>query len=175
VIENQKIVPSKKLPIIFVGMPGSGKTTVANLISEKLNLPFIDTDLVFQSKYSTTPNDVISKFGEIRFREMEAQVLNDLIRYKEIVLATGGGLPCFNNQMKILNDWGTTVFLDCKPVLLAQRLKNNSARPLLEGNIHSKLNLLYQSRLPIYNKAHIIVPAAFSVNDLIENLMVELM
>jgi len=166
VVENQKIVLNKKLPIIFVGMPGSGKSTVAKLISDKLNLPFVDTDLVFQAKFSTTPKDTISKFGELRFRELESQVLNDLRRHNEIILATGGGLPCFYNQMELLNNWGTTVFLDCELSTLAERLKNDSTRPLLNNNLFENLSILHDSRSSIYEMAQIKVNANLNLEEL---------
>ncbi len=173
-IENQKIVFKKKLPIIFVGMPGSGKSTLARLVSDQLKIPFIDTDAVFESKFSVTPQKTISDCGELKFREMETQILEEVMCKNEVILSTGGGLPCFNNQMEKLNNWGTTIFLDCQPSTLAERLKNDQTRPLINDNPLAKIILLHQSRLPIYQKAQITLNANVGLNEMLEKVLLEL-
>jgi shikimate kinase len=166
VLENQKIESQKKIPIILVGMPGSGKSSVARAISVALDLPLIDTDVLFQEMTLKTPEAFILTFGESQFREEERKLISNLLSTENAVISTGGGLPCFHNQMAVLKSFGWVVFLQTSAEVLFNRLSTDHSRPLLEAT-NDKLNALNDlllRRTPIYQQAHFTVDASDDIS-----------
>jgi shikimate kinase len=120
--------------IILIGFMGCGKSTLGKKIARKLNVPFIDADSAIEKQHHLSIGEIFGKYGESGFREMETEFIKDLDDREAFVLATGGGMPCFDQNMKLLNRLGTTFYLDRSAKELANRLKNaKSKRPLLEG------------------------------------------
>ena len=116
----------------LVGMPASGKSSLAKMISKEINIQFIDLDKEIEAIEKKSINELFNLKGEGYFRKIETEVLNSIIKNSDsFILATGGGTPCFNNNMKIINDNGVSIFLDVKISELENRLKNKKDRPLL--------------------------------------------
>lgn len=141
--------------IILVGMPGSGKTTIGKILSEKLNYTFMDTDEIISNNENMTVEEIFSYKGEEYFRKLECKIIDDTMCIDKRVISTGGGLPVFNNNMDKLNKAGITVFLDIPLEVLIERNKASNERPLLKNNMEENLMKLYKERLPIYNRAQI--------------------
>ena len=91
-------------------MMGSGKTTIGKLLSKVLNFDFLDTDKIIELKEQMSCKEIFKKNGENYFRTMEMQLLPSL-KNTNTVIATGGGLPIYNDNFKKLNSIGTTIYL----------------------------------------------------------------
>jgi len=152
--------------IILLGYMGSGKSLVGKTLASKLSFPFIDLDSYIEHIEQKTISDIFSSKGEIYFRKVEKKYLTNIIETKNnYVLATGGGTPCYANNMKLLlnNDSIITIYLKTDLEILVDRLfieKEN--RPLI-SHIGSKSVLsdfirkhLFE-RMHFYNQATIIV------------------
>ena len=141
----------------LVGMPASGKSSLAKMISKEINIQFIDLDKKIETIEKKSINDLFNLKGEKYFRKIETEVLNSIIKSNDsFILATGGGTPCFNNNMKIINDNGVSIFLDVKISELENRLKNKKDRPLLNsyGDKNQILKKMYVERKSFYQKSN---------------------
>jgi shikimate kinase len=112
---------------------GSGKTTVGKLLAEKLHYSFVDMDAHIEEKQFKSVSQIFSELGEEKFRLLEQQVLHEVADFENAVISTGGGAPCFFDNMEFMNAQGITVYLQLSPSELATRLENSRAgkRPLL--------------------------------------------
>ena len=118
--------------IFLVGFMGAGKTTLAKKIASKLGYTWLDTDQEIEKKEGRKVSEIFEVRGEAYFRTLEKQFVDDLISNQQIVIATGGGLPCFNDNMSKLNKLGTTIYLERTPKELFQRVKQaTNSRPLI--------------------------------------------
>tara|TARA_B110000305_G_scaffold3239_1_gene3158 strand:- start:98 stop:622 length:525 start_codon:yes stop_codon:yes gene_type:complete len=120
--------------VILVGFMGSGKTTLGKKLSNSMGVKFIDSDKEIELKYKKTIGVLFGEKGETGFREIETEFIEELKNQEEFVLATGGGMPCFNHAMERLNAIGCTFYLERTSKELAHRLINaKSKRPLIDG------------------------------------------
>lgn len=144
------------MKIFVTGYMASGKTTFGKALAEKLNVPFIDLDQYIESKAEATIAEIFEDRGESGFREIERDMLREAVAEAEnMVLACGGGTPCFHDNMEFLNSNGITVFLETStPVLIARLQEQNATRPLVAGKSNDEIEekVLYQlrERLPFY-------------------------
>ncbi len=119
---------------------GSGKTTIGKQLSEKLAIPFIDSDQVIEEKMNKTILQIFEELGESKFRILESDFIRELPKKSSFVLATGGGLPCFSDNILFLNDLGLTIYLKTSSEILANRILNDNNRPLIKGKNKEELN-----------------------------------
>jgi shikimate kinase len=123
--------------IFLTGYMGSGKSTLGKRLANKLKLNFIDLDEYFEQKFRSSISLFFERFGEDSFRKLEHEVLMEVIeKHSNIVISTGGGTPCYFNNMDLMNQSGTTVYLKLPPAVLASRLSNSPfryRRPKLKG------------------------------------------
>jgi len=118
--------------IILIGYMGAGKTTLGKELAEKLGIPFIDSDTEIERKEGKTVSQIFESKGESYFRNLEAEFITELKNENDFVLATGGGMPCFNHQMEDLNKLGTTVYLKTSLETMVHRLREDAeSRPLI--------------------------------------------
>ena len=116
----------------LVGMPSCGKSSLAKIIGKEINIQFIDLDKEIEIVEKRSINEIFNLKGEGYFRKIESEVLNSIIKSnKSFIMATGGGTPCYNDNMKIINNNGISIFLVVKISELETRLKNKKDRPLL--------------------------------------------
>ena len=154
-------------PIYLIGYMAAGKTTVGRLLAERLGWHFVDLDEAFAEIHSQTPAEFIREHGIEEFRRKEKYVVEDLaeLPIEKVIYATGGGYPCWEDNMECLAELGTSIYLKWQPEHLAQRLMltDLSQRPVLQG--HTKEELLafitpqLEAREPFYMKADYIVEA----------------
>lgn len=145
---------------------GAGKTTVGKLLAEKLGWRFVDLDDAFQQIHGYTTADYIRQFGIEEFRRKEKYVVEDLadqIPFEHVIYATGGGYPCWEDNMECLRELGTSIYLRWKPEHLAKRLSltDLSERPMLQGRTEEELLEFIapqlEAREPFYAQAHYIL------------------
>tara|TARA_Y100000816_G_scaffold100624_1_gene70186 strand:+ start:289 stop:786 length:498 start_codon:yes stop_codon:yes gene_type:complete len=140
----------------IVGMPASGKSRLGKYISSMTDLCFIDLDLEIEKKLDSNVKDIFEIKGEKFFRKFETKTLKEIIESESnFILATGGGTPCFNENMSIINNSGVSIFIDVKREILHERISRNDKRPLLSGavSLKKKLSDLYKERIEYYQKS----------------------
>ena len=143
--------------LIFVGLPGSGKSTVGRLCAKALNLPFVDADKLLEQREGRSVADIFASSGEGYFRDLESRVLAELCRREGIVLATGGGAVLTEQNRELLRRSGTVFWLD-RTVDNIMSTDYAAGRPLLAGG-EAALRALYAVRCPLYAAcAHYRVP-----------------
>ena len=151
--------------IFLVGMPGSGKSTLGKVLADKMRLQFVDLDDELEKVQNTTIKEIFAIDGEDKFRVLEKAQLEQSIRETvAFVMATGGGTPCFFNNMEVMMASGIVVFLDVPPKELSKRLiegKGICSRPMFkeskENNVSMELEKKWKDRLSDYHQAHIVV------------------
>ena len=126
--------------IFLVGFMGAGKTTLAKKLGSKLGYQWIDTDQEIEKKEGVKVSEIFEVRGEAYFRALEKQLIDGLIPSEKMIVATGGGLPCFNNLMETLNQLGTSIYLERTPKELFQRVKQaTNSRPLIAHKTDEEL------------------------------------
>lgn len=120
--------------IYLIGYMGSGKSILGRELALKLNFDFVDLDQLIEMKRNQTINTIFEKHGEATFRDIEKEALHSTINLKNTVIATGGGAPCFSDNMKWMNENGLTVFIKVSLGKLYHRLSlDKKNRPLIKG------------------------------------------
>ncbi len=148
--------------IVLVGFPGSGKSTIGRSLAAQLNRSFADLDAVIEAKYRTTIPQLFEKYGEFAFRKCEYSALMETLAQEDLVIATGGGTPCFEDAMEQINRKATSVYLKLSEACLVQRLLlSKKDRPLTHGMAEAEIRRYVQEtlprRAPHYEKAHFII------------------
>ncbi len=139
----RKIVNAKE-NIVLIGMPASGKSTVGKLIAEKLNRKFVDIDALIVEKTGMPITEIFNSLGEEKFRELEAEVINEVAKESSLVIATGGGAVLKPENVYALKGNGKIYFID-RPL---EKLDITEDRPL--SSTPEKNAELYEKRYPIY-------------------------
>ncbi len=139
--------------IILIGPMGSGKSTIGQLLANRLNRDFYDSDHYIEEKTGVDIPRIFDIEGEEGFRLRETKALKELSSKKNLVLATGGGSVIKPENQKLLKASGFIIFLDTTVNQQLERLKHDKRRPLLQTeNPRERLESLLQQRKPIYLK-----------------------
>jgi shikimate kinase len=147
--------------LFLIGLPGSGKSTLGKDLSKKLNYHFIDTDDIICKKEGSGIEEIFANKGESYFRKLESDTLKEVIKTDNTVISTGGGTPCFFDNMEIINKSGLSVFFNIPVRDITQRLleSGDKSRPLIQGKnpeeIQKYLEEKLKERIPFYSKATI--------------------
>ena len=140
---------------------GVGKTTLAKKISNRLNLELVDLDRLIEKETNSSINDFFDKWGETFFRDVESSVLRKIISQKDnFVLSCGGGVPCFKNNIELMNDSGISILIEMPPEAIFSRIENaKNPRPLLKNlkgdDLLKKIETLLAEREKYYEQASI--------------------
>ena len=146
--------------VFLIGFMGSGKTTFGKKLANKLELRFIDLDEAIAYKYQLSIKTLIEQHGIDFFRETERDTLK-LLDIENAVIATGGGTPCYFDNLEWMKRRGVVVYLNVSEGIIFSRLKNTELeeRPLLKDlddeGLKDFISKKLTERLPFYNQAHI--------------------
>lgn len=146
--------------IYIVGMPAAGKSTFGKALANQHGMNFIDLDDLIEEREKMSISKLFERGGECDFRLAERQALLSTLNMQNTVIACGGGTPCFDDNMQIMNANGETIWLQCPISELVRRISNNaSSRPLLADieNIEEFLQKLLFERKPYYELAQKII------------------
>lgn len=144
--------------IFLTGYMGAGKTTLGKALARDLGVSFIDLDWYIEERFHKTVGELFTERGEAGFRELERNVLREVGEFEDVVISTGGGAPCFFDNMDYMNRMGRTVFLDVRPDVLFRRLRlAKQQRPILQGKKDDELLAFIEEalarRAPFYTQA----------------------
>ena len=130
--------------IFIIGYMCSGKSSISRKLASRLGYNSFDTDDLFEEKYHVSVNDFFEKYGEDYFRKFEAEILRKTGDLRKVVISTGGGTPCYYDNMKWMKDNGMTVFIKVSPTTAYNRLVTaKRKRPLKKVFPFSCYNALW--------------------------------
>ena len=136
------------MTIFLLGFMGCGKSTLGRRLAALVNASFIDMDKFIEEKYFKTVAQIFAEEGEAAFREKERLAIEELAGFQNVVIGTGGGAPCFGDNMQRMNDAGITVWLDVPVEALVARLsKAKAERPLISDKNNQELTLFVEEKL----------------------------
>ena len=161
--------------IILIGYMGAGKTTIGMTLSRLTSMQFIDLDQRIENHFQQRISEMFATKGEDIFRQREHEMLKEVLKNPNVIIATGGGTPCFYDNMKLMNEQAETVFLNCKTQSIIEHLHiSHSSRPLLDGKTDEELKMFIQNsindRIRYYSQAqHVIdIPTLHTKEDIEE-------
>jgi len=160
--------------IYLIGFPGSGKTTWGKKLANKINFKFTDLDDYIEQKHNRTISDIFKTDGEDFFRKIENEALKELVSKTKTVIATGGGTPCYFDNIHFINNNGLTIYIKQGIGCLVNRLRfSKTIRPLIDNMNNFELSEFVQEKLDerevCYLKAHRIVNGkGLKISELIE-------
>ena len=148
--------------VFLIGFMGSGKSTIGKTLAKQMGFDFIDLDKYIEKKEVKSIQQIFKKKGELAFRKIEEIALLEVCKKNNIVIATGGGTPCFLKNMQTILEKGRSIYLKMEAEELKERLVNQQTqRPLLNNKSEKELfdfiNSTLLEREDFYNQAEFIV------------------
>ncbi|WKN32372.1 shikimate kinase [Porifericola rhodea] len=166
------------MKVFLVGMPGSGKSTLGKQIARLMDMPFIDLDTEIERLVRTSISELFQQHGEDYFREVERDTLDKIIHEQDsFVMATGGGTPCFHENMSAMNKAGLSVYIDLPSQEIINRMskKGMVQRPLFHGldaaDMVKAFDQKFNHRIPFYKKAKIEIAGDYITAERIIHLI----
>lgn len=147
--------------LILIGYRGTGKSTVAKILSERFQARLISTDEVIITKTGMSVPEIVESKGWDYFRELESGVIKEISNEDDCIIDAGGGVVLKNENIKNLKKNSKIVLLKTEPKIIAERIKDDTQRPSLteEKSFIDEINEVLKERKPLYEKA-----ADFSVD-----------
>lgn len=170
------LLPTGSGHLSIVGLPGAGKTTLGRQLAAHFNRPFLDLDHAIEARTGRGVGEIFAEDGEAGFRTVEAAVLREALAAggPPLVLATGGGTPCFHGNMALLNQAGITLWLDVPLAALAARFSaaEVAKRPLMAaaGGAEAWLHETLTARKRFYNQARVRCAVACTLPAIVARL-----
>ena len=136
--------------IVLIGAPGAGKSTVGGMVAKRLGLEFVDVDNVIEHRAGKPISEIFVDEGEAYFRELERETTLELLRGGGVISLGGGAV--MNPRIRAALDGHDVVWLKVSITQATRRVGMNSLRPLLLGNVRSRLVALLKERTPLYEQ-----------------------
>ncbi len=154
--------------IYLVGYMGTGKSTLGKKLADLLAYDFVDTDVFLESRYHKRIVDIFATEGEPSFRKKERYIMEELLGMEATVFATGGGLPCYEDNMQLLLDTGLVIYLEGSQETLYRRLElckrtRPSVKDKSDEELQKHIAEAMAIREPIYKQAH----WSYNIDDVI--------
>ncbi|MBQ8257116.1 MAG: shikimate kinase [Bacteroidaceae bacterium] len=144
--------------ILLTGYMGAGKTTLGRALAERLGMTFIDLDQYIEQRFRKSISQIFAEKGEEGFRDIERRMLHEVAEFEDVIISTGGGTPCFFDNIDFMNSKGITVYLKVPVERLFIRLSiARRQRPLIKDKNDEELRAFIAEQLakrePHYSKA----------------------
>ena len=154
--------------VYLIGYMGVGKTTIGKKLAKHFGVNFIDLDKFIESKYHKTVPEIFAEMGEEGFRQIEQKSLLEVSEIENVIISTGGGTPCFFDNMGVMNRTGTTVYIHALAEELAARLlASKNVRPIIAGKPKDELipfiSTHLEEREKFYNQAKLIFKTKYLI------------
>ena len=155
-------------------MPSSGKSTLGRQLAKRLDYQFVDMDELIINQELSTIAEIFKYKGEDYFRKVESKILKGIKPNQKLLIATGGGVPCFFDNMDFIKANGTSIFLNVQPEDLLKRIQKSEVnnRPLIDKKktnevLLSELKEKYEYRLKFYEQADIQIDGSVEVEQIL--------
>lgn len=148
---------------------GSGKSYIGRQLAAQLGLGFVDLDSHIEKTAGKSIAQIFESEGESNFRELERTAFRQIMKLEQVIIATGGGTPCFFDNMKEMNNSGVTIYLEAPVAILAERLKKDTEkRPLIQHaeNLENKIEALLSKRKAFYERAELFYHQRSAVQEI---------
>lgn len=156
-------------PIFLIGYMGCGKTTLGRALEQIADVRFVDLDEYIEKVHGATIGEIFSQVGEAAFRDVEREALHEVARLDNIIIACGGGTPCFFDNMDFMNAVGQTVWLDVSMERLIPRLiEGKETRPLIADKTDAELIRFVTDAVNARRRFYALAQTVF-VSDFLEN------
>lgn len=175
-LEDNSTVTNGLGLIFLIGFMGCGKTTLGRKLAARLGYEFMDLDQILEAQVGMTIAEYFSTHGEDAFRGLESEVLKHTKYPEHAVVSTGGGLPCFFDNMQWINAHGRSLYIQLSPKTLADRLEHEKVtRPLLRDKHGDALIAFIGDKLaerePFYKQATIVANGLSLTAEKVEGLL----
>ena len=166
------------MKIFLIGLPGSGKSTIGKSLAHELAYPFVDLDKEIEKEEGRTIKKIFKEMKEGYFRQLESRALKKWCQSTDsFVMATGGGAPCFFDNIEQINKAGKSIFLDVPAREIAKRIMNShiSERPLFSTDdvesLKDRVEFMRSQRINFYKQAHITIAGErIEIKELVERI-----
>ncbi len=160
--------------IFLIGMPSSGKSTLGRQLAKRLGYQFIDMDELIVNQELSTIAEIFKYKGEDYFRKVESKILRGIKPNQKLLVATGGGVPCFFDNIDFIKANGTSIFLNVQPEDLLKRIQKSEGnnRPLIDKKktnevLLNELRERHENRLKFYEQADIQIDGSIEVEQIL--------
>lgn len=162
--------------LVFLGFMGAGKTGIGKRLAARLGYQFLDTDAFIEAQQKRTIKEIFAQEGEPYFRQLETDCLKRLLQVSNHIIATGGGIVSTPGNLELIQQIGTSIFIDADFEKIYERVRRNDKRPLAQGEgAKERLEALYAKRRPLYEQADIIFKPQGSQFHSILNQLIRLL
>ena len=153
-IQGIGLFKNMRTNVVLIGFMGTGKTAVGQRLAKKLDRSFIETDLLIEQKAGKTIPEIFQQDGEISFRELEIEVIKNIAKRENVVIACGGGVVLNKINIDRLRENATIIYLTASPEIILKRVSSTgNQRPLLDvDNPALTIRELLKSREPFYKQ-----------------------
>ena len=166
------------MKIFLLGLPGCGKTTLGKELAYELGIPFVDLDTEIENSERESIKEIFEKKKEDYFRRLESAHLKKWCAMKnDFVMATGGGVPVFFDNLIAINQAGKSIFLDVPPREIARRITLTD-RPLLAKthpeSLKDHIEFMRSQRISFYRQAHLVISGdSISAKEILDKIKME--
>ena len=163
---------NNKINITLCGMMGSGKSVIGKKLAKEIDFKFVDTDKFIEDKVGKSINKIFIEDGETFFRKLEEEIVLEILKNKNTVIALGGGSIVNKIIRNSIKNNSYNIYLDVNIDILVKRLKKSKNRPLIhKKNIYQTIETLINKRKKFYSKADLIIKNDNNINNIIKIIL----